>query len=273
MAASSGTDKPIRQAKDKRSWGDTALCTLGSFLKMRLRCLVVTVLLWGPLTAHAAFESCPLFFAKPPPPIAFPAKQHSLCFDGFAVLYSGQSKTPVYVAERLNARVLASASLQRRTDTFYPEARLPVSARAQLSDYRGIGYSRGHMAPAANMADPASMAQSFSLANIVPQDRDHNRGAWAKVEKATRDYVRRAKGDVFVVTGPLFDRELTGKIGAGAVWVPERIFKLVYTPATGRAWVFVQSNSGAPQPMRPNSYRRFVDDTGLNLLSGLPVRD
>ena len=45
------------------------------------------------------------------------------------------------------------------------------------------------------------MAQSFSLANIVPQAPMNNRKAWAGIERATRKYVMRAAGDVFVITG------------------------------------------------------------------------
>ncbi|OYD48136.1 hypothetical protein CBY09_21590 [Acidovorax kalamii] len=32
----------------------------------------------------------------------------------------------------------------------------------------------------------------------------HNGGAWNKIEQDTRHYVKRAKGDVFVITGPVF---------------------------------------------------------------------
>ncbi len=54
------------------------------------------------------------------------------------------------------------------------------------------------MAPAGDMPTAQAMAQSFSLANMVPQASEHNRGVWAKsVEMATRNHVRRADGNVF----------------------------------------------------------------------------
>jgi hypothetical protein len=58
------------------------------------------------------------------------------------------------------------------------------------------------------------MAQSFSLANMTPQAPKNNREAWSSIESATRKYAMRAKGDVYVISGPVFsDRPQT--IGAG----------------------------------------------------------
>lgn len=71
------------------------------------------------------------------------------------------------------------------------------------------------------------MAQSFSIANMVPQVPSFNRGAWNKVERDTRKYVKRAKGDVFVITGPYYS-ERPRRLGPGKVWVPDYMFKLAY---------------------------------------------
>ncbi len=119
------------------------------------------------------------------------------------MLHDGSTRTPLYVTQRLTRESIEAADL-RRSDQFFADARLPSSEGAELDDYKRSGYSRGHMAPAGDMSTPSSMAQSFSLANMVPQNIQHNGGAWAKIEQDTRRHVRRAKGDVFVVTGPVF---------------------------------------------------------------------
>ena len=119
-------------------------------------------------------------------------KLRELCYDAFAVLHSGNTHTPVFVAQRLNRQSVQSAQNEKRTDKFFADARLPGSERAELSDYKGSGYSRGHMAPAGDMPSANAMAQSFSLANMVPQNQKQNSGPWAKIEADTRRYVLRA---------------------------------------------------------------------------------
>lgn len=216
--------------------------------------------------AQTHFAGCRQFFPGGQPPIV-PVTQvlRELCFSSFAILHSGQAKTPVFVAQRLNRQMLAQGKGISRTDKFYAEARLPQAERAELADYRGSGYSRGHMAPAGDMHSPEAMAQSFSLANMVPQNQIHNGGAWSRIEQDTRKYVMRAAGDVYVFTGPVYGaRRQT--IGAGQVAVPSHIFKVVYDASTGRSWAHWQANSADTKAGAPISYDEFVRRTGLQLL-------
>jgi endonuclease G len=221
----------------------------------------------SPLVCLAAgFADCPQFFPDKPPAVSAHSRLRELCFDEFAVLHSGETKTPVYVVQRLNARQLAEGQGLKRKDRFYAEARLPQADRAQLGDYKHSGYSRGHMAPAGDMATPEGKAQSFSLANMAPQDPKHNGGAWSRIEQDTRAYVRRAAGDVFVMTGPIFEGpEQT--IGEGRVRVPQGFFKLVFDPQTGRSWAHVQDNAAGARMGAPLSYAQFVQRTGLDFLA------
>ena len=49
-----------------------------------------------------------------------------------------------------------------------------------------------HMAHAGDMPTPTAVAQSVSLANMVPQNAQHNGGAWNKIDQDTRHYVKPA---------------------------------------------------------------------------------
>ncbi len=214
------------------------------------------------------FSQCRDEFADGKPPFIrhLEASQpRALCFAGFAVLHSGISHTPIYVAERLNSTQLLAARDRQRTNKFFADARLPRAERAELNDYHDSGFDRGHMAPAGDMANDEAMAQSFSLANIVPQYALNNRHAWASIEKATRRYVMRAAGDVYVITGPVFDGT-PPTIGADHVWVPQHLFKLVYDPAAHRAWAHWLDNTDAARVGRPISYEELVKRTGIEFL-------
>ena len=223
--------------------------------------------------AIAGFERCPQFFPngiKPIVSVKAPAKQREICFDSFAVLHSGQSKTPVFVVERLNRATLQAAMTETRTNRFYEEARLPFAERARLQDYKvsaadGRRFDRGHQAPAGDMGDDSSMAQSFSLANMVPQAPQNNRRAWASIEKATRKYVLRSSGDVYVFTGPVYAAPVE-TLGPSAIWIPKYLFKLVYDPNTNRSWAHWLENTDEARVSRPISYDELVRLTGTEFL-------
>jgi endonuclease G, mitochondrial len=223
---------------------------------------------------HAAenFAACPQFFANGQPPVlAARPGNRALCYDAFAILHSGESKTPVFVAEKLNAGVMSDAH-QKRSNKFFADARLPSAERATLEDYAGSGYDRGHMAPAGDMRSAQAMAQSFSLANMVPQAPEHNRGVWAKsVEEATRKYAERASGDVFVITGPFFAPSIaqSQSIGPGHVHVPKYLYKLVYDQQKNKAWAYWQENDNATRGAAPISYEELMKRTGIQFLPGI----
>ena len=195
----------------------------------------------------------------------------ALCSEGFAVLYSGLTRTPLVVVERLDRVRLQQAAGLQRTDQFYADNRVPATQRAQLSDYQGSGYDRGHLAAAANQASPKAMAESFALSNMVPQDPTHNRKVWSKLESDIRKYVQRAAGNVFVFTGSLHEGPPRA-IGRSGIWVPSHLFKLVYDEKGQRAWAYVLPNKDDAQITRPMDYESFVQRTQWRLLAGLPIQ-
>lgn len=226
----------------------------------------------GQTSTAAGFEQCPQWFAGGVAPAAPRAPHlHALCYDAFAILHSGRTRTPVFVAERLNRQVLQQAQGVPRADNFFADARLPLGERAELGDYKGSGYARGHMAPAGDMPTTSAMAQSFSLANVVPQDPRQNSGPWSKIEQDTRRYVLRAQGDVYVITGPVFGSE-SRPIGGGRVQVPTHLYKLVYDATTKRAWAHWQQNASHAKAAPPISYGELERRIGMELLPGVEIR-
>ena len=217
---------------------------------------------------NQSFKDCRIFFAAgQPPAVTAQAPLRDLCYDAFAIMHNGNTRTPMFVAQRMNKALVEDAD-EKRTNRFYADARLPRAERAELSDYKGSGYSRGHMAPAADMPTAQAMAQSFSLANMVPQSIKQNSGPWAHIEKDTRRYAGRAAGDVFIITGPVYDGSHS-TIGSNQVAVPTHLFKLVYDASTNRAWAHWQANRDNERVSKPISYADLVQRTGIEFLPGV----
>jgi endonuclease G len=231
------------------------------------RNLFALVVISVSFTAFAAFEDCKDLFPAQQIPTS-PQVGRDLCFDSFAIYYSPQDKKPIYTVEKLNKEQFLNPR-PRRSNQFYEEARLPISERALISDYRGSGYDRGHNAPAGDMSNERSMAQSFSLANMMPQARQNNQGIWAKnIEEPTRSYVKRADGDVYVFTGSIGN---SGSIGKSRVTIPAHLYKLVYDPNRKTAWAYWIENSNEAQMTPPITYQELVQKTGIDF--HLPVTD
>lgn len=169
------------------------------------------------------------------------AKTQELCYEDFGVIHSGLTRTPLWSAEHLTRARLDAAKGMIRKDTFHAEERLPESARAELSDYARSGFDRGHMSPNADMSSDQAQHESFSLANIVPQDGTNNRGIWSGIESAVRTLAKR-EGNLYVITGPLFVGNDV-KALKRRVLVPTHIYKIVYSPKRNAAGVYLVNNA------------------------------
>ncbi|WP_245238784.1 DNA/RNA non-specific endonuclease [Methylobacterium platani] len=210
------------------------------------RSLLLALLLVLPGAAPAApARSCPEHFAGGTLPVLtnprLSADTTLLCYQAFAVLYSGLSRTPLYAAEHLTAARVEAARRVDRVDAFHEEEGLPEAAQSTLADYAGSGWDRGHMAPSGDMPTPTAQAESFTLANIVPQNPDDNRRLWAGIESSVRALAVE-RGDLFVVTGPLFEGASVQSL-RGRVLIPTRLFKAVYDANRGEAGVYLARNA------------------------------
>ena len=164
----------------------------------------------------------------------------ALCFDGFAVMYSGVSRTPLWSAEYLTRKRLNDAKQIDYDASFHEESRLPKSFRASLEDYSGSGYDRGHLAPNGDMASRSQQYDSFSLANIAPQSPRNSRYVWRNIESATR-YLTQQYGEIYTVTGVAFTTKKLARLD-NRVLVPSHFFKAIYIPAINQAGVYYAPN-------------------------------
>ena len=162
----------------------------------------------------------------------------------YSLGYSEEHKQALWVAYELSKKDVLEGLL-KRTDNFKPDNKVK-GPRAELSDYKGSGYDRGHLAPARDMAfNKTAMNESFLLTNISPQEPSFNRGIWKKLEKLLRDWAVQYN-DIYVITGNIQENRHK-EIGRG-VSVPADLYKVVYSHARQEmiAWVIPNKKSNAP---------------------------
>jgi endonuclease G, mitochondrial len=194
--------------------------------------------------AHSAnATNCPQhYFQREPQLTATLMMDKELCNEAFAIGYNYHSRTAIYSAEHLTAAAVNKAKRLKRNDEFHPDDRLPEAAQSWLTDYRGSGFDRGHLAPNADMPTPSAQYESFSLSNMVPQLHIQNAGIWSAIESTVRELALQ-NGDVYIVTAGIYDG--TTQAIKNRVPVPNAMYKAVYVPAAGMFGVYVSNNDSS----------------------------
>ncbi len=142
----------------------------------------------------------------------------------YKVSYNTAMRCPNWVAWHLTAEHIDGNIA--RDHTYYEDEEVP-QPRATNEDYRGSGWSRGHMCPAGdNKWDAEAMRESNLFTNICPQDRSLNSGLWNKIEQDCRRWTKK-HGDLYIVCGPIFLNSEHGTIGENRIVVPEAFFKVI----------------------------------------------
>jgi endonuclease G len=198
--------------------------------------------------------------------------------EGYTLLHDGNKKVPLWVSYHLTKEDLQGTA--GRTDDFRPDPEIPVGHRAELSDYKGSGYDRGHMAPAGDMnRSKKVMSESFYLSNMCPQEPTLNRNKWRILEEKARNFTL-AKGESWIITGPVFmdidgdgNKDCLGRIGTNRVWVPTHFYKIIVTQnGEIKAISFLMPNRNPERDI--GNYQVPVDSiekiTGLDFLNELP---
>ncbi len=183
----------------------------------------------------------------------------------YTLSYVEEHEQPEWVYYTITPQSLSGSA--KRTDDFRVDNKVATQS-ATLADYKGSGYDRGHLCPAASMSQNAeAISESFYMSNMSPQAPSFNRGAWKYLEERVRDLAWQ-DSLLHVVTGPIFTDPI-GKIGPNEVTVPSYYYKVLYSPKKGEMVGFVMQNCKLDEPL--DSYAVSIDEveslTGLDLFA------
>ncbi len=194
-------------------------------------------------------------------------------YKAITVYFNKNYRVPNCVAYELTSTMTSMADsreAENRADYKF-ERDHDVKGCPDWWDYKESGYTRGHMAPAMDMRwDKTAMAQCFLMTNICPQLDEMNDGEWRHVEEAVHKWSRTADR-LIIFTGPIFSDNMD-RIGKHYnIVVPERFFKVIYSPNQNRAIAFVMENK--PIPNSWTNYATTIDKveelTGYDFLPSL----
>lgn len=191
-------------------------------------------------------------------------------YPGMTVSFNSRMHVPNWVAWELTAD--ETAGEEPRAKSFYNDP--AVEGCPETYDYSYSGYDRGHMAPAGDMKwSKDAMRSSFSLANICPQVKSLNTGAWKRLEEKCRTWAQ-ADSSIIIVCGPILNDPIREYIGDTRVAVPKRFFKVILSPRANpaRGIGFIMPNDKVAGGMQATAVS--IDEvervTGHDFFASLP---
>lgn len=187
----------------------------------------------------------------------------------YSVSYNHKFRQANWVAYQLTKTELVK--IVDRADKFIPDPLIKGTDNA--IDYKGSGFDRGHLAPAADMRFcETAMKESFYFSNMTPQNPSFNRGIWNNLEEQTRIWTEKYDS-LYIVVGPILTDSLI-KIGIHQIAVPKYFFKVILDNRNQhpKAIAFLIQNEGSKEDLQ--KFVLSVDEleiiSGFDFFSQLP---
>lgn len=189
----------------------------------------------------------------------------------YSLSYLEKYEQPEWVAYVLTKKQLLQPRVGR-TDVFVPDPKVSTYS-AVSDDYRGSGYTRGHLVPAGDMGfDSTAMRETFFMSNMSPQLRQLNNGIWRELEETVRDWAFKY-GELYIVSGPVLNKPIKTIGRRNKVAVPEAFYKalLINTPGKKSAVGFVIPHELSERPLKEYmvSVREVEELTGIDFFADL----
>jgi len=168
---------------------------------------------------------------------AFSQDTVRLVHKNYTSIYSKSKSYPVLVQWWVTKNQVSCPNPVKRVDKFLPDPLLPKETDLAIY-YKGSGFDRGHMSPAAdNLCDGALiMSESFYFSNMSPQYHSLNAGDWKSLETHTRDIALKYDS-IRVWCGNLGEVKKIGKLS-----VPEKCWKVIYIKSQKKYHYYVFNN-------------------------------
>lgn len=213
--------------------------------------------------------------ASPPQPQALeiPASAYTdqiIRHSYYTLAYCEANEQARWVAYLMTFKNLEK-NAERRDEKFQSDPKVLTGSALPL-DYTGSGYDRGHLAPAGDFTGNVKMMQeTFYMSNMSPQRPLCNRETWRVLEEQTRRWAEK-KGDLYIVSGPVFAEKMSRIGRKNKIAVPPAYFKIILSYSEKKGIAFIVPNLSKKENYR--DYQVSIDEvekqTGLDFFPLLP---
>ena len=158
----------------------------------------------------------------------------------------------------------------RRTDNFRQDPQLN-GRDASLYHFKGSGYDRGHLVPAADMTwDIERISETFFMTNISPKSPSFNRGGNKELESKIREWIIEFD-TVAIITGWVTS-DIQHYISEDSIPVPNYFYKVFIDIQRKRSIAFLLPNMKITKPIMEYviSIDYLESITGLDFFYKLP---
>lgn len=127
-----------------------------------------------------------------------------------------------------------------------------IPPRVTDDDFKGSGYVRGHLCPAADRdSNKKLLKQTYLTSNVCPMTMNCNSGPWKVLEDSCRA-IALSHGKVQVAAGPIFMNCNTNSSGRTKLIVPDGFYRIVKCLVhSDEYWFWYVANSFAlSKPVR-----------------------
>ena len=208
----------------------------------------------------------------------------------YGITYSAEWDNSL-IANRWSAYELYAGNLvdnASRQNDFKEDPELPEATRSTLEDYKGSGFSRGHLCPSADrVCSSEQNKQTFFLSNMHPQWQSHNGGQWSQLEDDVRKWAEHSSCDTLYVVkaATISDVVLNGTTQAGLfdikcngrLPVPKYFYMalLAYNKTENKyygmgIWTIQFSSTSDKKPAEYITIDELEKRTGLDFFCNLP---
>jgi endonuclease G len=167
----------------------------------------------------------------------------------YTSVFSKSKKYPVLVEWWVTKQMISCETPLKRKDNFKPDPQL-LNETNLLEDFKGSGFDRGHMCPAADNLCQTTLVQDecFYFSNMSAQYHSLNAGDWKSLETYTRELSLKYDS-IHVWSGNLGELKKIGKVS-----VPLQCWKIIYIKKTNTYYYYVFNNT-ANKPIGFESHK------------------